>query len=180
MTQKRKRRARLGSPKTHNNKRTSSARKQRPTPRQRALAAKVASQMRRGKTWTAALRAVGTTAWNVRKGGEDLFYHDKSGRVQAQPSDQKRFRLNIITDDGYIKATARGNKQRKIAGHHRNTVLKVLRGELPETELERFRNSRVGGQRLLFDPAKLREVGIILEVQRERELYADLDVGGAA
>ena len=179
MAQKGKRGARSGSPRTRNNKRTSST-KQRPTPRQRALAAKVASQMRRGKTWTAALRAVGTTARNVCKGGGDLFYRDKSGRVQARPSDQKRFRLRVITDDGYVTVAVRGNKPRKIAGDHRNTVLKVLRHELPETELERFRNSRVGGQRLFFDPAKLPEVGIILEVQPERELYADLDVGGAA
>ena len=136
--------------------------------------------MRRGKKWTVALRAVGTTARTARKGGGDLFYRGKDGRIQAKGFDRKRLRLNIITDEGYKKVTARSSKERKLAGDHRNTVLGILRGALPKTELERFRNTKVGGQQLLFDPAQLSEIGIVLEVQPERELYADLDLGGAA
>src|SRR5438552_2019912 len=85
-----------------------------PTPRQRALAAKVAGQMRRGKTWGAALRSVGTTARTARKGGGSLFYRDNRRRIQARGSDRKHFRLNVLTEHGYSKAIARSSKERRV------------------------------------------------------------------
>jgi hypothetical protein len=144
----------------------------------RVLRAK--GKMSHGMSFTRALRDAGTTARTARRFIGDLLHRDKSGHIRVMPSDQKRLRLNVVTDSGYTTVMAHGSKERRLAGEHLTTVRKVLRGQASESELDRFRGKTVGGQQLIFDPAQLRELGIILQVQPERELYADLDSGGTA
>ena len=50
-----------------------------------------------------------------------------------------------------VVAAARGSRQRELAGRHRATVLRVLRGKEPASALEQFTDKKVGGHTLISD-----------------------------
>jgi hypothetical protein len=72
--------------------------------------------------------------------------------------------------------TARGSRQRELAGRHRATILRVLRGEEPPSGLKQYRGKRVGGHELLSDYEQLRlfaRAGILGQLDT---LYVSPDV----
>jgi hypothetical protein len=77
---------------------------------------------------------------------------DRPGRpIRVKASDRYFARVEIVTDLGPLVATARGSRQRDLAGRHRAIVIGVLRGKKPASALEEFRGKTVGGHELISD-----------------------------
>ena len=60
-----------------------------------------------------------------------------------------------MTDAGALVVTARGSRQRQLAGQHRATYMDVVQNKKPASALEEFRGKKVGGHELLSDYARL-------------------------
>ncbi len=132
------------------------------TPRQQEEKVKclaAINRVRRGeaKTVTAAARAEGTTVKRIQALVPDAIAKDRPrGRLRVKPSDRYSARVEILANEGAVITTARGFGQRELAGQHRATYMRVLRGEEPKSALERYRGKKVGGYELLSDYEQLR------------------------
>ena len=120
--------------------------------RVRALAA--INRYRRGEagSLSAAARAEGTTVEAIRTWFPNaMTQDDPGGRIGVKPSDRYSARVQILTSEGALTVTARGSHERELAGRHRATVLRVLRGQEPPSALEQYRGRTVGGHELVSD-----------------------------
>jgi hypothetical protein len=80
----------------------------------------------------------------------------QSGRLRIKASDRYSERVEILTDTGALVATARGSRQRQLAGQHRATYLDIVHNRKPASALEEFHGKKVGGHELLSDYERLR------------------------
>ena len=88
----------------------------------------------------------------MRKLTPDALIQDRpGGRIRVKFSDRYSARVQLLTSEGSLTVTARGSRQRELAGQHRATVIRVLRGTDPAVALEQFRGKKVGGYELISD-----------------------------
>ena len=121
--------------------------------RQRGFAA--INRVRRGqsKTLSAAAWNEGTTVRSIRQYlPAALIQGRPGGRIRVKAGDPYSAWVQITTNAGPLDATARGSRQRELAGRHRSVVNRVLGKKLPPSALEQFRGARVGGYELISDP----------------------------
>lgn len=115
-----------------------------PSPRQQVEKVRVLAalnRLRRGeaRTVTVAARAEGTTLRAMRRLVPDALVQDRPGtRIRVKPTDRYSAEVQVLTPEGALNVTARGSRQRELAGRHRATVLRVLRNEEPPTALEAY------------------------------------------
>jgi hypothetical protein len=123
------------------------------TARQRGLAA--IKRVRRGqsKNLSAAARAVGTTVRTIKKLLPAALIPGRPGRrIRVKAGDSYSARVEILeTNVGPNVVTARGSRQRDLAGQHRAVYNRVLEGLEPPSALDQFRGKQVGGHELLAD-----------------------------
>jgi hypothetical protein len=103
-------------------------------PRVREL--KAINLVRRGKSTSlsAAARTAGTTVDSIQRLlPKALFQSHRGGRIQVKASDPYTALVEIITDLGPMDVTARGSRERQLAGRHRAVVMRVLRGDEPDS-----------------------------------------------
>jgi hypothetical protein len=124
--------------------------------RVRGLAA--INRYRRGeaKSVSAAARAERTTVRAIRTLLPEAITQDRpGGRIRVKASDRYSAKVQVLTKEGALSVTARGSRQRELAGRHRATVIRVLRGQESPSALERYRGKKVGGHELISDFALL-------------------------
>jgi hypothetical protein len=112
------------------------------------------NRYRRGeaKSVSAAARTEGTTLRAIRKLVPAAIAQDRpGGRIRVKPADRYSAEVQVLTREGTRTVTARGSRQRELAGRHRATVIRVLRGTGPASALEQFRGKKVGGYELISD-----------------------------
>jgi hypothetical protein len=128
------------------------------TARQRGLAA--IKRVRRGqsKNLSSAARAVGTTVRTIKKLLPAALIPGRPGRrIRVKAGDSYSARVEILEKDaGPNVVTARGSRQRDLAGQHRAVYNRVLKGLEPPSALDQFRGKQVGGHELLSDYDRLR------------------------
>jgi hypothetical protein len=110
----------------------------------------------KAKSVSAAARTAGTTPnamweWVPRAISKD----PRSGRLHIKPTDPYSASVQILTDAGAVTASARGSRQRELAGRHRATVMRVLAGKEPATALDEYRGKKIGGHALISDYTRL-------------------------
>jgi hypothetical protein len=108
-------------------------------------------RVRQGRESTVATgaRAEGTTVQVMKREAPEALVLDRSGRViGVKPSDSYSALVEIITDRGAVDVIARGSRERELAGRHRAVVTQVLRGVIPASALDRYRDKKVGGHQL--------------------------------
>jgi hypothetical protein len=118
----------------------------------RALAA--INRVRKGqsRTLSSAARAESTTLATIRGMVPSALLQDRpGGRIHVRPSDRYSARVEIMTNQGPLVTTARGSRQRELAGRHRATFMRVLQGQEPPSALEQYRGKKVGGYELISD-----------------------------
>ena len=160
----------------------SAPRSRRLTPRQqeekvRCLAA--INRVRRGeaKTVSAAARAEGTTVKSIRALVPKAISQDRpGGRIRVKPTDRYSAKVQILANEGALTTTARGSRERELAGQHRATFMRVLRGLEPKSALERYRGKTVGGHELVSDYAQLVSLANAGVVGQLEPLYVSPDV----
>jgi hypothetical protein len=116
------------------------------------------NRYRRGeaKSVSAAARAEGTTVKAIRTLVPATITQKRpGGRIRVKASDQYSAKVQILTNEGALSVTARGSRQRELAGRHRATVLRVLQGKEPQSALEQYRGKKVGGHELISDYGQL-------------------------
>jgi hypothetical protein len=112
------------------------------------------NRYRRGEadSLSAAARAERTTVDAIRALLPEAITQDEpGGRIEVKPSDRYSAKVQILTNEGALSVTARGSRERELAGRHRATVLRVLRGQEPPSTLEQYRGKTVGGHELVSD-----------------------------
>lgn len=137
----------------------------RQRPSRRLLEARVRgfaaiNRVRRGqsKTLFAAARAENTTVKTLRRLLPSALLQDRpGGRIRVKAWDRYSAPVEILTDMGPLVITARGSRQRELAGRHRATAMRVLRNEEPASALHQFRGKSVGGHPLVTDINALSE-----------------------
>jgi hypothetical protein len=137
------------------------------------------NRVRRGeaKTLTAAARAEGTTVRAIRALVPKTINQDqRGGRIRVKPSDRYSAKVQILTNEGALTTTARGSRERELAGQHRATVMRVLRGVEPRSALERYRAKKVGDHDLVSDYAQLVLLANAGVVGQLEPLYVSPDV----
>jgi hypothetical protein len=111
--------------------------------------------VRRGtaKSPTEAAQAKRTTLPTIRKVAPDALVQDHPGaRIRVKATDRYSARVQILTTEGStVTVTARGSRQRELAGRHRATALRVLQGKEPPSSLEQYRGKKVGRRELISD-----------------------------
>jgi hypothetical protein len=120
--------------------------------RVRAFAA--INRVRRGqsKTLSSAARSENTTVKSIRRLLPSALRQDRpGGRIRVKAWDRYSAPVEILTDMGPLVVTARGSRQRELAGRHRATAMRVLRNEEPASALHQFRDKSVGGHPLIVD-----------------------------
>lgn len=131
----------------------------------------------RARSASAAARMADTTLPTMRKSTPGAFAPNRPGaRLRIKPSDRYSAKVQILTGNGAITTTARGSRQRELAGQHRATTMRVLRGLEPKSALERYRGKKVGGHELVSDYRQLvllANAGVIGQLD---PLYASPDV----
>jgi len=140
----------MGSKRSNSHNRHASRRQQ--DERVRCLAA--INRYRRGEasSLSAAARAEGTTVEAIRAWFPDaISQDDPGGPIGVKPSDRYSATVQVLTREGAISVTARGSRQRELAGRHRATVLRVLRGQESPSALEQYRGKTIGGHELVSD-----------------------------
>lgn len=145
--------------------------------RVRCLAA--INRYRRGeaKSVSAAVRAEGTSIRAIRTLVPKAITQDRpGGRIRVKRSDRYSVKVQILTDEGAITTTARGSRERGLAGQHRATVMRVLRGVEPKSALEQYRGKKVGGHELVSDYAQLVLLASAGVVGQLEPLYVSPDV----
>jgi hypothetical protein len=126
--------------------------------RVRAFAA--INRVRRGqsKTLSSAARAENTTVKSIRRLLPSALLQDRpGGRIRVKVGDRYSARVEIFTGSAPLHVTAHGSRERELAGRHRATVIKVLRGDEPASALHQFRGKSVGGHPLVTDINALSE-----------------------
>jgi hypothetical protein len=116
------------------------------------------NRRRRGKSKSisAAARAEGTTLRTIRKRLPGVLIQDRpGGRIRVKATDRYSAKVQVLTNQGALSVTARGSRQRELAGRHRATVLRVLQRKEPQSALEQYRGKKVGGHELISDYALL-------------------------
>jgi len=137
------------------------------------------NRVRRGeaKTVSAAARAEGTTLRHIRELVPKTITQDRpGGRIRVKPSDRYSAKVQILTNGGALTTTARGSRERDLAGQHRATFMRVLRGLEPKSALERYRGKKVGGHELVSDYAQLVLLATAGVVGQLEPLYVSPDV----
>jgi len=145
--------------------------------RVRGLAA--INRYRRGdaKSLSAAARTEGTTIRAIRTLLPAAITQERrGGRIRVKPSDRYSAKVQILADDGSLTTTARGSRERDLAGQHRATFMRVLRGLEPKSALERYRGKKVGGHELVSDYAQLVALAKAGVVGQLEPLYLSPDV----
>lgn len=120
--------------------------------RVRCLAA--INRYRRGeaRSLSAAARAEGTTVEAIRALLPEAITQDEpGGRIGVKPSDHYSAKVQVLTNEGSLTVLAHGSRERELAGRHRATVLRILRGQEPPSVLEQYRGETVGGHELISD-----------------------------
>ncbi len=121
----------------------------------------------------------GTTVRAMRKLTPGALIQDRpGGRIRVKASDRYSARVQLLTSEGSLTVTARGSHQRELAGQHRATVIRVLRGTDPAMALEQFRGKKVGGHELISDYELLSsfaQAGIVGQLD---SLYVSPEVSG--
>jgi hypothetical protein len=130
----------------------------------------------KAKSATAAARMARTTLRAMRKSVPGAFVSDRHRHVRIKPSDRYSAKVQILTHEGAIATTARGSRQRELAGQHRATFMRVLRGLEPKSALERYRGRKVGGHELVSDYAELVTLAKAGVVGHLEPLYVGPDV----
>ena len=127
--------------------------------RTRELAA--INRVRRGKSKTvsAAARAEGTSVALIKRRVPGALLPSTRGqRLRVRASDRYRQSVEILTDEGATVVTARGSRERELAGSHRAAIFGVLENKLPASALRRFRGKKVGGRKLSTNLERLFEL----------------------
>lgn len=152
------------------------------TPRQQEERVKclaAINRVRRGnaKTLSAAVRAEGTTVRAIRAlVPAAISQGRRGGRIHVKPSDRYSAKVQILANEGALTTTARGSRERDLAGQHRATFMRVLQGLEPKSALERYRGKKVGGHELVSDYAQLvllAKAGVVGQLE---PLYMSPDV----
>ena len=137
------------------------------------------NRVRRGeaRTVSAAARAEGTTIRAIRALVPKTINQNRpGGRIRVKPRDRYSAKVQILANDGALTTTARGSRERELAGQHRATVRRVLRGLEPKSALERYRGQKVGGHELVSDYAQLVLLANAGVVGQLEPLYVSPDV----
>lgn len=138
--------------KAHPSHQSQQASRQQQEVRVRGLAA--INRVRRGesKSLSAAARAEGTTVRAIRTLVPAAITQARPGsRIRVTASDRYSAKVQVLANEGALTTMARGSRQRELAGQHRATVRRVLRGLEPKSALERYRGKKVGGHELISD-----------------------------
>jgi len=120
----------------------------------RIRALRAIGSVRRGdsKTLASAARGERTTVATIRRLLPRALAQDRlRTRIRVRDWDPYQERVEIVTDMGPLDVTARGSRQRELAGRHRKVVFQVLRGTEPASALAQFRGKKVGGHELIAD-----------------------------
>lgn len=139
------------------------------------------NRVRKGqsKSLSHAARAEGTTLQTIRQLLPGAVSQEGPGRrIRVKASDRYSARVQITTIQGPLDVTARGSRERELAGRHRAVLIKVQRNDLPPTALEHFRGKTVGGYELLADFEQLSiqaQAGILPQLD---SLYVSPDTIG--
>ena len=146
--------------------------------RLRGLAAINRVRNGQSKTLSAAARAEGTTVRTIRRLLPAALIKRSGGRIRVKGGDPYSARVEIITDQGPLVVTARGSRKRELAGRHRSVLIRVLRGELPPSALEEFRDKTVGGHELISDADRLFTLAAGGELDQLDALYISPETRG--
>jgi len=112
----------------------------------------------------------------MRKLVPDALIQDRrGGRIRVKRTDRYSAMVQVLTREGTLNVTARGSRQRELAGQHRATVLRVLRGEEPPTALEAYRGKKIGGHELLSDYELLSSFAHAGDIGQLEALYVTPD-----
>ena len=151
------------------------------SPRQqdeRILCLAAINRYRRGeaKSVSAAARAEGTTLRAIRRLVPAAIAQDRPGsRIRVKPSDRYSAKVQILTNQGALSVTARGSRQRELAGRHRATYLAVLQHKKPPSALKQYRGKKIGGHELISDYELLLSFGRAGDVGQLDTLYVSPD-----
>jgi hypothetical protein len=120
--------------------------------RVRCLAAINRVRRDESKSLSSAVRAEKTTVTAIRGLVPAAITQNRpGGRIRVKASDRYSAKVQVLTNEGALPVMARGSRQRELAGRHRATVIRVLRGTDPATALDQFRGKKVGGHELISD-----------------------------
>lgn len=115
----------------------------------------------KAKSVSGAARLAGTSLKEMRRLIPRAIVKDpKTGRLRITKSDRYSQKVEIVTDAGAIVVTARGSRQRQLAGQHRATYMAVAENKQPASDLQKFSGKKVGGHvllRRLRAPQNIRE-----------------------
>jgi len=129
------------------------------------------------KTISAAARAEGTTLRAIRElVPKAITQEHPGGRIRVKPTDRYSAKVRILGNDGLLTATARGSRERDLAGQHRATFMRVLGKVEPKSALEQFRGKKVGGHELVSDYERLVVLAKAGVVGQLETLYVSPDV----
>jgi hypothetical protein len=137
------------------------------------------NRVRRGeeKTISEAARAEGTTLRAIRKlVPKAITQTRRGGRIRVKPSDRYSAKVQILAHEGSLTTTARGSRERDLAGQHRATFMRVLQGLEPKSALEQYRGKKVGGHELVSDYSQLVALAKAGVVGQLETLYVSPDV----
>jgi hypothetical protein len=106
---------------------------------------------------TAAAKAAGTTLSTMKRLVPDALVQDHpGGPVRVKRSDRYTAKVEILEKGvGPSVVTARGSRQRDLAGQHRAVYMRVLGNVDPPSVLDQFRGKKVGGRELMSDYTEL-------------------------
>ena len=106
----------------------------------------------------------------------DALVQDRPGaRIRVKPTDRYSAEVQVLTREGTLTVTARGSRQRELAGRHRATVLRVLQGKEPPAALKPYRRKKIGGHELISDFELLSSFAQAGDVGQLGSLYVSPD-----
>ncbi len=135
-------------------------------------------RVRRGdsRTLTAAARAEGTSVRTIKRLLPLALLPVRSdNRIRVKASDQYSAKIQILSNEGALSVTARGSRQRELAGQHRATFMRVLQGKEPPSALEQYRGKKIGGHELISDFELLSSYAQAGDVGQLEALYVTPD-----
>ena len=143
--------------------------------RTRGLAAINRVRKGKSKTLSEAARGERTTVQSIKRLFPRALLPPRFGeRLRVRKSDRYSQLVQIMTDLGnLVDVTARGSRERDLAGQHRAAYLGVLKGNLPDSILRKFRGKKVGGLKLLTNPKRLFELAHGGEIENLVPLYVN-------
>ena len=142
----------------------------------RCLAAINRVRQGQSKSVSAAVRAEETTLTTIHELVPDAITQDRpGGRIRVKKGDRYSAKVEVMTNGGRRVVTARGSRQRELAGQHRATFMRVLEHKEPPSALKRFRRKKIGGLELISDYELLRTYAEAGEVGQLETLYVSPD-----